>query len=53
MLNAEGIEVARGIVAYSAAEARLILGGGSADIAKRLGYAGPDELIHRDDLVML
>ena len=53
VLNAEGIEVARGIVAYSAAEARLILGGGSADISERLGYAGPDELIHRDDLVML
>lgn len=53
VLNAEGVEVARGIVAYSAAEARLILGGASADIAERLGYAGPDELIHRDDLVML
>ncbi len=53
VLDADGTEVARGIAAYSAGEARLICGGGSAQIAERLGYAGPDELIHRDDLVML
>ena len=53
VLDLDGTEVARGIAAYSAAEARLILGRGSAEIADRLGYAGPDELIHRDDLVML
>jgi glutamate 5-kinase len=53
ILDGEGVEVARGITAYSAADARAIRGGGSAEIAERLGYAGPDELIHRDDLVML
>jgi glutamate 5-kinase len=53
ILDGKGVEVARGITAYSAAEARAIRGRGSADIAERLGYAGPDELIHRDDLVML
>ena len=53
VLDDRGIEVARGIAAYSAAETRAIRGGGSARIAERLGYSGPDELIHRDDLVML
>ena len=53
VLDCDGAEVARGISAYSAAEARAIKGRGSAQIAGLLGYAGPDELIHRDDLVML
>ena len=53
VLDDRGVEVARGIAAYSAAETRTIRGGGSARIAERLGYSGPDELIHRDDLVML
>lgn len=52
VLDAEGREVARGIVAYSDEEARLIRGERSAQIAALLGYAGRDEIIHRDDLVM-
>jgi len=48
-----GTEVARGIAAYSAAEANLIRGRASRDIAGQLGYSRSDELIHRDDLVML
>jgi len=51
--DAGGREIARGLVAYSAAEARAILGLSSVHIADALGYAGPDELIHRDDLVLL
>ncbi|MET1111814.1 MAG: glutamate 5-kinase [Allosphingosinicella sp.] len=53
ILDRHGMEIARGITAYSAAEARTIRGRGSVHIAASLGYAGPDELIHRDDLVML
>jgi glutamate 5-kinase len=53
ILDGKAREVARGITAYSAAEALAIKGCGSRHIAERLGYAGPDELIHRDDLVML
>ena len=53
ILDRHGTEVARGIAAYTAVEARAICGRGSAHIAERLGYAGPDEIIHRDDLVML
>lgn len=53
IMDRQGREVARGIAAYGAAEARMIKGRGSAHIAEILGYAGPDEMIHRDDLVML
>jgi glutamate 5-kinase len=51
--TAEGQELARGIAAYSDADTTRILGRRSADIEALLGYAGPAELIHRDDLVLL
>ena len=47
-----GQEVARGIVAYGDTDAGRILGRRSAEIALMLGYAGRDELIHRDDMVL-
>ncbi|HEX7007023.1 MAG TPA: glutamate 5-kinase [Alphaproteobacteria bacterium] len=47
-----GREVARGLSAYSAEDARLIIGHKSGEIADRLGYRGRDEMIHRDDLVV-
>ena len=50
---ADGREVARGLAAYSAVDATLIAGRKSAAIESLLGYAGREELIHRDDLVML
>ena len=50
--NSDGREVARGIVAYSDADAARIIGRRSADILAILGFTGRDELIHRDDLVM-
>lgn len=53
ILDPAGREVARGLSAYSAAEARAICGFSSASIPERLGYCGPDELIHRDDLVLM
>ncbi|WP_343560520.1 glutamate 5-kinase [Kiloniella sp. b19] len=49
----EGQEIARGLVAYDKREAFLIMGRRSADIALLLGYEGRDEMIHRDDLVLL
>ena len=48
----EGREVARGLVAYNAADASQIMGHKSRDIEARLGYRGREELIHRDDLVL-
>jgi glutamate 5-kinase len=52
VLSGGGREIARGIVAYSDAEAELIRGRRSSEIAPILGFAGRDELVHRDDLVM-
>ncbi len=53
ILDPDGHEVARGITAYTALEARAILGCTTNRIVERLGYSGPDELIHRDDMVLL
>lgn len=48
----DGAEIARGLSAYSHADAELILGRRSAELETLLGYRGRDELIHRDDLVL-
>ncbi|HSY05159.1 MAG TPA: glutamate 5-kinase [Steroidobacteraceae bacterium] len=53
VLSAEGAEVARGIIAYSDADAARIMGRRSAELAALLGFRGRDEMIHRDDLVLL
>jgi glutamate 5-kinase len=49
----DGQEIGRGLVAYDSADAQRIKGRKSGDIEKELGLAGGDELIHRDDLVMM
>ncbi len=51
--SAEGGEIARGLVAYSAADARQIIGHKSREIESILGYLGREELIHRDDLALV
>jgi glutamate 5-kinase len=53
VLAPDGRELARGLIAYAADEARLIVGRKSQDIAEVLGYRGRDEIIHRDDLVFI
>ena len=53
ILTITGREIARGLVAYDAADAGRIVGLKSADIEKTLGFRGRDELIHRDDLVLM
>jgi glutamate 5-kinase len=50
--GADGRETARGLVAYSAADARRIAGHKSREIQDLLGYRGRDEMVHRDDLVV-
>jgi glutamate 5-kinase len=52
LIAPDGAEIGRGLVAYNAEDARLILGHKSRDIEARLGYRGREELIHRDDLVL-
>lgn len=48
----DGEVIGRGRTAYSAAEVRLIRGQKSHKIAELLGRKGPDEVIHRDQLVI-
>jgi glutamate 5-kinase len=53
VLTAEGIEIARGIIAYSDVDAAKIMGRKSSQIESILGFRGRDEMIHRDDLVLI
>jgi glutamate 5-kinase len=52
-LDLSGREFARGLVNYSAHELNQIKGLHTSKIEKILGYKGFDEIIHRDDLVVL
>jgi glutamate 5-kinase len=52
VVDLEGLEIARGLVAYDSGDATRIAGLKSADIEQTIGYRGRDEIIHRDDLVM-
>jgi len=53
VLAADGAEIARGMVAYSDVDAARIMGRRSSEIADILGFRGRDEMIHRDDLVLM
>ena len=53
VLAPNGTEVARGIAAYSDSDATRIMGRRSSEIEAILGFRGREELIHRDDLVIL
>ncbi|HKY02848.1 MAG TPA: glutamate 5-kinase [Burkholderiales bacterium] len=52
-VNPQGLEIARGLVNYSATESRRIAGKASQDIEAILGYVDEPELIHRDNLVLI
>ncbi|MFT5571891.1 MAG: glutamate 5-kinase [Cryomorphaceae bacterium] len=52
-LDASGNEIARGLSNYDAAETEKIMGQSSKKIVELLGYGSHDELIHRDNLVLL
>ncbi len=52
-IDREGREVARGLVNYDADETRKIMGRSSESIAEALGYVDSEELIHRDNMVIL
>jgi glutamate 5-kinase len=51
--DAEGRELARGLINYSAEETRRIMRKPSGEIEATLGYVDEPELIHRDNLVVL
>ena len=48
-----GAVLARGLSAYASADARRIAGHRSEEIEALLGWRGRDEIVHRDDLVLL
>lgn len=52
-VDTRGLEFARGLVNYGADEARKLKGLHSRSIEKVLGYKYYDEIIHRNDLVVL
>lgn len=49
----DGREFARGMASYSSTELKWIKGRRSGEIVKVLGYHSGDEVVHRDDLVVL
>ena len=52
ILSPQGDSLGKGLVRYTAEEARAIAGHRSGDIEGILGYAGRAALIHRDDMVI-
>ena len=52
-LDPNGREIARGLCTYDAAEVERIKGLPTREIERVLGYSNGDELIHRDNLVIL
>lgn len=51
--NGDGREIARGLINYSSSEARRIARHSSSEIETLLGYVDEEELIHRDNLIVL
>ncbi len=50
--NEKGGEIGRGLVTYDAVDVARIIGRSSRDIEGLLGFKGPDEVIHRDDMAL-
>ncbi len=48
----EGETLGKGLAAYGASDARLLLGRKTGEIAEILGYEGREALIHADDLAL-
>lgn len=52
IVSPEGVMLGKGLVRYTAQEAKAIAGHRSGDIAGILGYQGRAALVHRDDMVL-
>lgn len=52
ILSPDGVVLGKGLVRYTAEEARAIAGHKSGEIEGILGYAGRAALVHRDDMVI-
>ncbi len=53
ILDEKDHEIARGLSNYSSAECAKLAGCSSADIAKKIGSKNYDEVVHRDNIVLL
>jgi glutamate 5-kinase len=53
VVDESGAEFARGLCAFDAGEVERIAGKKTAEVEALLGYKAVDEVIHRDDLVIL
>ena len=53
IVNPDGWEIARGLVNYSTDDVRKIMGAHTHEIAEILGHKPYDEVVHRDNLVLL
>ena len=53
LCNGGGEEIARGLINYSAEEMRSIAGQPKEQIAKLLGHRPYDEVVHRNNLVIV
>lgn len=53
LLSPEGKEIARGLTHYSSSEVKTIMGCKTEKIESLLGYSYYDEVIHRDNLVLV
>lgn len=53
IVGPDGLEIARGICAYSDGDTARIMGRKSGEIEALLGFRGRDEMVHRDDLVLM
>ena len=51
--TSENVKIGSGLCSYGAADARRIMGKKSQEFEQILGYQGRDEMIHRDNLVLL
>ena len=51
--NSSAVEISRGLCSYGSSEVRKILGKKSSEIEDVLGYRYSDEIIHRNEMVIL
>ncbi len=53
LLDSEGVEFGRGLVNYPAVDVLKVKGRRSEEIARLLGYKVADEIVHRDNFVLI
>lgn len=53
LLGSDGVEIARGLSRYATRDVAKLAGANTRDIQELLGFHGGDEIVHRDDLVVV